>query len=998
MPSLKAYTPYETLAFCQSVVHHGSNSAAFEGISTALNANHLIRESETYDESRLTAAALQALYHELLVEEKSAQAPPAVNGDSGPNGTNPRKRKLSTSPAPTPAPAEDDDRDEQRLLQALVDKLYARFRENTIKEIHQEEEEYLRLQAEIEELEKAEEDNKKRQTETEGANKAHVQPLNATAETTPKPPAVQSSTDAATAALPTSLETQRTEQIASSATSTPAADAEASPASIRSSIQQPVAAARSPAPTTPIIAPKVSVEPAPLRPSQPPSAHPPQQSPGAFHRTLPVPSPQRPHYGAINPQHFQPGPQGQPVPVLPQYAGAPHMPPPAEFPPQKRGASASGQGRGSPVPMQQPQQPYPGYAGYLQQPPWPHMPPQYPQPPPYSNPPYYIQSPTGRPAIPYSTPHHPGYAPYPQGAPIHYQGQPPHPQIWPSPQPGQPYYGYPSAANVTPASRSDSRQSPQRGRSSTPWKKRSQLSSGVRPPSPTRPEREVSPLTDTESPTRTTRGRKSPGKTDGKGEESSISAREVAQPARGRQATSATPSAFAGSRSQSLASFTSDTPTDKRKKGGQAQKIKAEPSTPAPIPSDTEPQTHRTSSRRGRPRTSTATSKTDLIQPITASNKRKRSVDRDSTTPPASLPAQLPSPAAATTAPLHAQPSVRRQISLSLSHDPSLINVSKNFAKTALLLLNEIVSHKLASIFAKPLSERDAPGYKDLVLKPQDLKSIKAAVTKGGKAALAAIEAFEERTGSKSAGGNEGDGEQASKSGATAAVTTTPTIASDVNSVGGERALGNGVYILRATEDLVPPKGIVNSSQLEMELVRVFANAVMFNPLPSSERGFGRSLRLRKGGGDVALPFKEVEERDGDAGAAESEESDGGSSGEEGGIISDTREMFEDVMTTVRKWKELEVERLGNVGAGLSTEIDHTATTPLPFVSKSAIQAPAQGSSGGYGSASASVVISANPSLRHSESVEKDDEGAAPSTPAASGTGTARKRRRIADS
>ncbi|OAP55290.1 hypothetical protein AYL99_10263 [Fonsecaea erecta] len=993
MPSLKAYTPYETLAFCQSVVHHGSDTAAFEGIATALNANQLIRESETYDQTRLTATALQGLYHELLVEERNAQTPPMVNGDNGLNGTNPRKRKLSTSPAPPPAATEDDG-DEPRILQALVDKLYARFREQAIKEIRQEEEDYLTLQAEIAELEKAEEHTKKQQIDSDQAKTPRVGSPKIAAEVTPKPPAVDSITDPTLRVLPTGLEARRSEQIISGGIATSAADAEVSPTSVRSTLHRAGTPARSPVPT---IAPKVSAESASIRSSQPAPAHPPHQSPGAFHRTLPVPSPQRPNYGAINPQHFQPGPQGQPVPVLPQYAGSPHMPPPGEFPPQKRGNSAPGQGRGSPVPMQS-QQPYPGYAGYSQQPPWPHhMPPQYSQPPPYANSPYYIQSPTGRPSIPYQTPHHPGYAPYPQSPAILYHGQPIHPLIRPSPQSGQPHHGYPGSANVTPVPRSGSQQTSQRGKSSTPWKRRSQIPSDVRPPSPTRPEREVSPLTDTESPTRAGQENKSPRKLDHKADESDLSTREMVQPARGRQATSLTPSAFAGSRSQSLASFTSDTPTDRRKKGGQAQKIKAEPpSTPVPMPSDTEQPVQRPNNRRGRPRATLSTSKNDHIQTAVGTNKRKRSPGGDSATPPPSIPTQLPSPAITTAPQLQPEPAVGRQLSVSSSYDPSLVCVSKSFAKPAQLLLNDLVSHKLASIFAKPLSERDAPGYKDLVSRPQDLKSIKAAITKGGKAALAAIEAFEERAESKIAGANDGGREQISTNNATALTTTTPTTALDGNTTGGERALGNGVYVVRATEDLVPPKGIVNSAQLELELVRMFANAVMFNPLPSSERGFGRFLRLRKRGGDVAPHLKSLHGYH-DTGAVESEESDGGSPGEEVGIISDTREMFEDVMTKIKRWKELEFERLGNVGAGLNTETEHAVATPTPSTLKSSLQVPAQESTSGNDSANASVVISANPSLRHSESVEKEDEGTTPGTPAATGTGTARKRRRIAD-
>lgn len=264
--------------------------------------------------------------------------------------------------------------------------------------------------------------------------------------------------------------------------------------------------------------------------------------------------------------------------------------------------------------------------------------------------------------------------------------------------------------------------------------------------------------------------------------------------------------------------------------------------------------------------------------------------------------------------------------------------------------MNDIISHKLAGIFAKPLSERDAPGYKDLVLRPQDLKSIKAAISKGGKAVHAAIEAFEEGNGS---------GEE------------TPTESAPGLVIGSRVGpLGNGSYMVPASEDLIPPKGIVNSSQLEMELIRMFANAVMFNPLPSSERGLGRSLRLRKNGGDVVL--KREESTDTDTGSS-SEDSDDSLNAEDG-IISDAREMFEDILGRVSRWRELEAERMGN------DETSGTKGTHPSLIT--------------HGSASASA--------RHSSvssAVNEDDAGGETvSTPvAASMTGTARKRRRIAE-
>jgi hypothetical protein len=89
-------------------------------------------------------------------------------------------------------------------------------------------------------------------------------------------------------------------------------------------------------------------------------------------------------------------------------------------------------------------------------------------------------------------------------------------------------------------------------------------------------------------------------------------------------------------------------------------------------------------------------------------------------------------------------------------------------------------------------------------------------------------------------------------------------------------------------------------------------------------------------------------------------------------------------MAMVRKWREVELERLGHVG-----EADIASSTPVPGLSKPATQ--------GSGSGNGSLNASANPSARHSESAEIDDDAGGASTPAASTTGTVRKRRRLAD-
>ncbi|EXJ77282.1 hypothetical protein A1O3_10440 [Capronia epimyces CBS 606.96] len=907
MPSLTAYTPYETLAFCQSVARHGSDPVAFETIAKSLNANQLIRENLTYDHARLTAAALEALYQDLLVEERNADAL-TVNGDN----VNPRKRKLSTSPPP-----DNNEPAEERVLQSLVDKLYARFREQTIKEIRAEEEAYAEIEAQITELEKKvanEQQTRGTVEEVKGESQTAVHQVEGGAPSVSDP---RPSPDAAAAQLHASLGASRAEPVVPTAEVSPT-EATLSPSSIRSGQQRPVVASASPAPSTPSVSSATqAAESAQARASQPPGhAH--RRSPGGFHRTLPAPSPQRPNYGPINPQHFQPGPQGHPVPVLPGMPGMPHMPPPAEFPGQKRSSSSSGAGRGSPIPMP-PQQAYPGYPGYPP-PPWPHqIPPPHQYQPPYGNPQYYVQSPTGRPGIPYQTPHHPAYQAYPQSAPLHYPSQPPPPHGW-HPQPGQPYYGYHGSANVTPVPRTDARRQVLRGRSSTPWKRRAEASTRIRQSSPVRPERDVSPLTDTESPAQPRKVRKSPQRKGRRSGGNLLLAPEAAT-ARGRQVASVTPAAVAESTSGSMASLTSDPPPEKRKRGRPPQKIKAEPpSTPAPVFSDSE-QAQRTSNRS---QNGAVTWANDPIRNTTAATKRKRSPERDSVTP------RLPSPAPA-------------QLPQRIPRDSSLVTVSRNFAKTSQLLLSEILSHKLAGIFAKPLSERDAPGYKDLVFRPQDLKSIKAAISRGGKAALAAIEAL--------------DGEDQSNEEAP------PKSASSPTSEAREGPVGSGFYLVKASEDLVPPRGIVNPSQLEMELVRMFANAIMFNPLPSSDRGFGRSLRLRKDQPD--------KHSDGDT-SDDSASSEQGTRPDEGGIISDTREMFEGVLAQIRKWRE-DVERLGADDGSR------------------AVQPP--GSFGGQHS-------SANASVRHSSvgsALNEDEGGREASTPVPT-TGTARKRRRIAES
>lgn len=216
------------------------------------------------------------------------------------------------------------------------------------------------------------------------------------------------------------------------------------------------------------------------------------------------------------------------------------------------------------------------------------------------------------------------------------------------------------------------------------------------------------------------------------------------------------------------------------------------------------------------------------------------------------------------------------------------ILASRNLPRTSATLINDITAHKLASIFAKPITEREAPGYHSLIFRPQDLKSIKQAITNGNKALTSLVD--EEHA---------GENDDA------------------VVPVAGAGESDMRVWV-RRNEDVVPPKGIVNSVQLEREIVRVFANAVMFSP--NSDRGLGPAFRTRaKGIKERHVPAhladEEDEEEDGEGRERKREE-------EEGGVVRDAREMFEDVERVVREWRAAEkaAEEAASVKAGVNVK------------------------------------------------------------------------------
>lgn len=140
----------------------------------------------------------------------------------------------------------------------------------------------------------------------------------------------------------------------------------------------------------------------------------------------------------------------------------------------------------------------------------------------------------------------------------------------------------------------------------------------------------------------------------------------------------------------------------------------------------------------------------------------------------------------------------------------------RGFAKMCNPIMNDITSHKHSSIFTSAVKAKDAEGYYEIIKRPTDLKSIQKAIAAGAKVV-------------------------------NATATDTPA-----GSPGG----GGSVVELPMNPDNMPPKAIVNSSQLEKELMRMFVNAVMFN------------------------------------------------AGEEG-IVEDAKQMFETVEQSVSKWKSI---------------------------------------------------------------------------------------------
>jgi hypothetical protein len=203
---------------------------------------------------------------------------------------------------------------------------------------------------------------------------------------------------------------------------------------------------------------------------------------------------------------------------------------------------------------------------------------------------------------------------------------------------------------------------------------------------------------------------------------------------------------------------------------------------------------------------------------------------------------------------------------------------------------------------------------------------------------------------------------------------------------------GNGSTMVPKTDTLTPPKGIVNSSQLEMELMRMFANAVMFSPLPPSERGLPPDLKMQKDRLPRAAVSRSKKMEKAAAAAVGDDDADSNEDAQDegGNIIHDTREMFASVEQSVARWRSVEHGYMGG-------SIDD-------FVPRNSIGLLGPGGSMSLRGGSVSVSVTMSDAVAE-ESAQEDVAGSTASG-AASGHGTAtamslsagpssRKRRRL---
>lgn len=946
MPGPEAYTPFENFTLIHSLYSSGTPDLPFfAALSDSMKSNTFITKNDSYDPSRLEPDSLKGLYMHLLKEEAKREdhviEKLAINA-SGQD--NPRKRKLS-SPSTS---SFSDEPLRMDLVLPLIDRLYLAYKNDAIKVIQAEECKYRLLRQEIQEINRGEWDARLQHQET-AAKKDHrgisslqtilrhdsdvrkTGPGDATQVT--KSPLLQAK--ASPISIPGPILTQglHQERPSNAIENRDKSDAEPKPVGLGIADQLPQTEPALDTPRVQEVPPKDSLGPLQAEPPQAIARQDlnvrsqstiQQESSLAY---LPPPRPPNPAYPPPLP-NFEPNNRRPPyVPTQSPNVGAPLQSPrlnQSNLAPQERSSQ-------SPIILPPP----PGMLRSSGSPPGPldaladmagqqfRTKPSLPSPrPPQHNTsqshPIQLPQPRNLPPSVYS--HHdiqqPYSVPYPQYGqnqmsnyyrpgnpsgstyqgpasntnrvgvygnvplyqppPVSYSQYPAYPQSHSYYQPSvQPQYARPQASRFvegrTPVSTPPPKHQPPKPSPintsviATKWKKLDLPGPVSNPGSPKRPSpEEISPISDRapspilefpdhqEKPPKTPRGQNNRGNymRGRRGKRS------------GARAGSVTSSSVTGSmqprtRSHSVISHADELSMDNN--ASSNPRIKPEPPATPIVDEDneitettadegsTKPARHRRETIRGF-ELGSVVGRTGI--------HRKRDDGQESYL-------------------------VRSGLSnIASNKTPNFILGSRNFPRTSATIMNDISAHKLASMFAKPLTEREAPGYKDLIYRPQDLKSIKSAIIAGSKALVAAADTS--GAGSTSSPAQMGPGTPNSK--------------------------GASTVWVSANADVTPPKGIVNSAQLEKELMRMFANAVMFNRDPNRGVGpkFRDSQRSRRGRSNIdgenaksaAKGEEEMEEQD--TNEEEDEEED------EGGVVRDTREMFEAVEKSVADWRAAE--------------------------------------------------------------------------------------------
>ncbi|SMY20351.1 unnamed protein product [Zymoseptoria tritici ST99CH_1A5] len=828
-----AYNPLETLLLFQALRVDGVASISFTRISDDLKNIPLIRDEPTYDPGRLSPDALRELYLGLLKEEVKQDNERQANGDShtltnGDASIGSKKRKIASPVLPTVQEAAKH----SHLIPQLVSRLYARYKDNVVKKVREYEQSYATITADIGEIESGRRDEVlQRQHATSQVSSPNPSSIAHT-----QPSAIPSSI---AHTQPSAIRHELNNSAAPSATASPAGtprqgDAALQPPPKRYS-QATIDAMMNHGPepqensdshrrasSNTGLPPLSEMAPQSPRIGLPPKAHgsaqqqaynqtppPGQQSPYASHhshsRQGSMPSPQlqqslsRP---SSSPRPILPPPPGMLPSSVPgqQHTGSPgmhHAPPlqPQQYYPQQSPQQHGQYHRmntGQPLPNdQQPRYQAPLAAhtqGYHQQqtysdPRAPYSPQHGQQPSAYQpQPPLqqsrqggYMLAPFTLPAQDHHRPIQPQqnrsqYTPGQQQRSVSYSSQP---NIGPATAPR----GLPSQTSRLVSDVVSALATPPRPKVRPLWKVEYRPS--PLQPSASTPRPEVEPLSPTigrqKTPTRSGRGKRArdqpvteetnaaepPAKT-------RISKRRSNARAGSPQSvvsSAADESLLGRTRSHSVSTAVGlNASSDDRP--GDTNGVKAEPSTPANMLEEGE-STNAPSASSGTRLMTRKRRGTIQSQPIPPS-KRKRQES----------PIEEDNEFGATPPP-----------------KGNTVAATRNFAKMSSAIMNDINSHKHAAYFATAVREKNAPGYNDIIHQPQNLKSIRTAITAGTKAVAAAAAALE----------------SAAESSARAAD-------------------GSTTVELERTADLEPPKAIVNGVQLEKELMRMFANAYMFNP------------------------------------------------------------------------------------------------------------------------------------------------------------------------